>query len=100
MAFVAEAKVPGAVPVLKGLITPYSGDVMAPFTLADAAAALRQRNVHPGAVLSNHRKCRLRVRVCTLCSSCFLPGAMRDGRCVPCIGTVLLYKIPRSCPIV
>jgi len=36
MAFVAEARVPGAVPALNGLITPYSGECMAPFTSADA----------------------------------------------------------------
>ena len=31
IAFLAEAKVPGSVPLLKGLIPPYSGEVMAPF---------------------------------------------------------------------
>jgi len=31
MAFVSEAKVPGSVPALKGMITAYSGEVMAPF---------------------------------------------------------------------
>ena len=30
MGFVAESKVPGAVPALDGLIAPFSGDVMAP----------------------------------------------------------------------
>jgi hypothetical protein len=33
---ISEAKVPGAVPALAGLIKPYSGQVMAPFTTADA----------------------------------------------------------------
>jgi hypothetical protein len=33
---IAEAKVPGAVPALAGLIKPYSGQVMAPFNVADA----------------------------------------------------------------
>ena len=37
MAFLAEAKVPGAVPALKGLIPPYSGEVMAPFAASDAS---------------------------------------------------------------
>merc|ERR1719421_1101468 len=37
MAFVAESKVPGAVPVLKGLIKPYDGEVMAPFSATDSA---------------------------------------------------------------
>jgi len=35
MAFVAEAKVPGSVPALKGLITPYSGETMAVFSASD-----------------------------------------------------------------
>jgi len=35
MAFVSEAKVPGAVPALKGLITPYAGETMAPFGASD-----------------------------------------------------------------
>jgi len=35
IAFVAESKVPGAVPALDGLIKPYAGQPMAPFTEAD-----------------------------------------------------------------
>merc|ERR1719164_329665 len=35
MAFVAESKVPGAVPALAGKIAPYSGEVMAPFAASD-----------------------------------------------------------------
>jgi len=35
MAFVSEAKVPGSVPALKGLITPYSGEPMAVFSASD-----------------------------------------------------------------
>mmetsp|Transcript_32935 Transcript_32935/g.54412 ORF Transcript_32935/g.54412 Transcript_32935/m.54412 type:complete len:248 (-) Transcript_32935:289-1032(-) len=31
MAFLAEAKVPGSVPALSGIVSPYSGEVMAPF---------------------------------------------------------------------
>ena len=31
MGFVAESKIPGAVPLLKGVIAPYDGDVMSPF---------------------------------------------------------------------
>jgi len=37
MAFVSEAKVPGSVPALKGLIAPYDGEVMAPFSSVDAS---------------------------------------------------------------
>merc|ERR1719265_1985412 len=33
---ISEARVPGAVPALSGLIKPYSGEVMGPFTAADA----------------------------------------------------------------
>ena len=32
IAFVSEARVPGSVPALSGLITPYSGECMAPFS--------------------------------------------------------------------
>jgi len=34
-AFLSEAKIPGAVPALKGLIPAYQGDVMQPFTAAE-----------------------------------------------------------------
>merc|ERR1719206_1229729 len=36
---ISEARVPGAVPALAGLIKPYGGEVMAPFTEADANLA-------------------------------------------------------------
>ena len=31
MAFLSESKVPGSVPLLKGVVAPYAGEVMAPF---------------------------------------------------------------------
>ena len=37
MGFVAEARVPGAVPALVGKIKPYAGEVMAPFSSGDAS---------------------------------------------------------------
>merc|ERR1712071_450798 len=40
MAFVAESKVPGSVPALKGLIPAYSGECMSPFSAGDASLPL------------------------------------------------------------
>mmetsp|Transcript_25060 Transcript_25060/g.50868 ORF Transcript_25060/g.50868 Transcript_25060/m.50868 type:complete len:191 (-) Transcript_25060:249-821(-) len=37
MAFMAEARMPGAVPGLVGKVTPYSGECMAPFAAGDAS---------------------------------------------------------------
>merc|ERR1719163_1440625 len=37
MGFLSESKVPGSVPALTGLVKPYSGEVMAPFTAADTS---------------------------------------------------------------
>jgi len=36
MAFMAESKIPGAVPSLAGKVAPYTGEVMAPFAAGDA----------------------------------------------------------------
>jgi len=38
MAFLSEQKVPGSVPLLKGVVPPYAGEVMAPLFGADAPA--------------------------------------------------------------
>jgi len=35
MAFMAESKIPGSVPALKGIIAPYDGEIMAPFAASD-----------------------------------------------------------------
>merc|ERR1712066_262632 len=40
MAFISEAKVPGSVPLLSGLIKPYDGQVMAPFKVFDTVKVL------------------------------------------------------------
>ena len=37
MAFVAEQKVPGSVPAITGIVKPYAGEVMAPFSATDAS---------------------------------------------------------------
>ena len=37
MAFLSEAKVPGSVPFLKGVIPPYAGEPMGPFAASDAS---------------------------------------------------------------
>ena len=39
--FLAESKIPGSVPALSGLIKPYAGEYMAPFT-SDAMASIYQ----------------------------------------------------------
>merc|ERR1712078_129820 len=36
MAFLAESKVPGSVPALSGIVKPYAGEVMAPFSANNA----------------------------------------------------------------
>jgi hypothetical protein len=51
MGFVSEAKVPGAVPALVGLIKPYSGEVMAPFSQLDANLPLVTNMLKTGAEL-------------------------------------------------
>lgn len=49
MGFVAESKVPNSVPLLGGLVKPYSGEVMAPFTASDSSLPLvdAMLNIHP-----------------------------------------------------
>ena len=41
MGFLAEAKVPGAVPVLSGIVKPYAGEVMAPLSENVLTAAFK-----------------------------------------------------------
>jgi len=42
MGFLAESKVPGAVPALKGLITPYAGEPMSPFSASDSLPLVKE----------------------------------------------------------
>jgi len=37
--FLAESKIPGSVPALTGIVKPYAGEYMAPFT-ADASSMI------------------------------------------------------------
>jgi hypothetical protein len=43
MGFLAEAKVPGSVPALTGIIPPYAGEPMGPFTAADNLPFVAER---------------------------------------------------------
>ena len=42
MAFLAESKVPGAVPALKGVVPPYAGEPMGPFTASDVLPLVKE----------------------------------------------------------
>jgi len=48
-AFLSEAKVPGSVPALKGLIPPYAGEPMAPFAASDVLPFVKEMSAFQGA---------------------------------------------------
>jgi len=51
MGFLAEQKVPGSVPALGGLVKPYAGEVMAPFSATDAGLPFVTDMLKAGAVV-------------------------------------------------